>query len=561
MKISEFHSMHDEFGKRPKELHTTKQRLMYGAEINTSAITKAPSKRNRMNIADMLKFAAAGVAAAAIITLSPVRTEPEHPPVIDEYNFGKYHYFVSYPTHRETLSPGGYALYLDIGTEEKRQAFYRYFADYIYEFLRFWEESGEEYINGRDDNGFNKDNFVHSVFRSETDGSIICSIGSHYGINSTGREDNINLGIYSHFTDHYFHEHNDKELIVRSEYALDGGSDYSFFTNLSVDLRYLINRESFSAMLETYDNKSYEEIFEIVAELIDGYFGNRSISRDSSREDFLSYETMYSMQQFTVEQGTYDLIMPEFLSVVRDDELYGYKEITVPAGKSYFLITGSDEYPLDKPYEYGMENAVFTDSVDDMHINIYSSGFDWWSLEREADRMYMQILGRGMYYDKSQKRGEYEISLTDFIRRPGFTELTGTAHVYYGFAVVNAETDKRFVVPRLCRLIPIEDTYYDYKLPGENTYTVTNNGDHEVVVMGNCISGSINGSDLGVLRRTDGFDQYFNYEPLLPGESITIKSAGGTAVLTMPQCCTIIDGGGRDYMFDWRDTDAINEIR
>lgn len=68
MKINEFGRMPDEFGKRPRELHEVRQKLMYGSEINAAA--KSPAKRKRKSISDMLKFAVAGAASVAVIALS-----------------------------------------------------------------------------------------------------------------------------------------------------------------------------------------------------------------------------------------------------------------------------------------------------------------------------------------------------------------------------------------------------------------------------------------------------------------------------------------------------------
>lgn len=550
MKISELHSMPDEFGKRAKELHTTKQRLMYGSEINTPVIAKATTKRERMNIADMLKFAVAGVAAAAVITMSPVQTEPEPPPVINEYDFGKYHYFVSYPTHRETLSPGGYALYLDVGTEEKKQAFYGFFADSVYELLRFFEENGEEYLN--EDNSNDADNLIWTVYRSSTDDLIFVTVGRKYDFNDENLSFMNSLAVPSSFINYYNHD-----IIVWDEYGMNGTPIYTLENDFSAELMRKLNCFKFSDIMETYGGKSYEEVLETVSGLLDEFFLYGMKDGEVLQDDLLCYETIHSMCQFTVEQGTAELEMPEFISVMRDDELYGFKQITVPADKNYFLITGSDEYPLDKPYEFNLRSLIKRDKNDDIFINTMSDYTNMWESNWEFMGSYMSGYSYPMFYDEERRGSEYDVYLTDFIRRPR-SGLTGTAPVYYGLTVLNVEEDTDVVVPQLCRPLPIEDTYYTFELPGNDTYTITNNGDHEVVAIGNY---RLTETDLGVfgtLKRTGWIDQYFDYEPLMPGESLTIISSFGRASLTMPECCTVIDSSGTSYNSTGAEVDLLN---
>lgn len=177
VKISEFHRSTDEFGKRPKEIHTTKQRLTYGSEMNVGA--KSPEKRNpKKSLSDMLKFVVASVASVAVITVSAPTVKPvETPPVVDEPT-RKYQYEISYPTYTQRLSPGGYAVCLDISTEDKRQAYYKVFADLLYENFKFSEERGDEYTNDP-----NPSKSLITFFNSETP-----FYGSDKRMDSIGRD-------------------------------------------------------------------------------------------------------------------------------------------------------------------------------------------------------------------------------------------------------------------------------------------------------------------------------------------------------------------------------------
>lgn len=135
---------------------------------------------------------------------------------------------------------------------------------------------------------------------------------------------------------------------------------------------------------------------------------------------------------------------------------------------------------------------------------------------------------------------------------------------------MNFETDTEFQAPRMSRVFPIEDDYYIFGLNqgGEeyegDVYTVMNNGDHEVVVIGNLeayrlveredsentASYTAPGS---LLKYVGSLDQEFNYQTLLPGESFTFTAEKGDisgryiTTLTMPNCCTVTDSSGMAY--------------
>ena len=81
MKINEFGRVPDEFAKRPRELHTVKQTLTHGSEINT--VSGSPAKRKRKSVSDMLKFAVASVASAAVVVVAAPAVKPVETPTVE----------------------------------------------------------------------------------------------------------------------------------------------------------------------------------------------------------------------------------------------------------------------------------------------------------------------------------------------------------------------------------------------------------------------------------------------------------------------------------------------
>lgn len=571
LKISEFYRPSAEFGKRAEEIHTTKQKLMYGSEIGSAAPVKTAVRKKRRSIADMMKYAAAGIAAAGVITVAAssvpqVTEQPATPPVLAKYDDyrEKYQYAISCPTYRETLTEGGYAVCLDVSTEEKKQALYDFFASSIYEALRYESEKGEEFNNDPDPR-----KMLWIYFLSETeDGGIIGSVGSNSS-NPGPYEDYISLN-FAHASGVAI-GYSGVDTRIQDFYYGEDNIGIVLYPSFSGELPYFLGIESLSAAKELYGNKSKEEILGLITEPLDKYFFEIQKAADGARWTNLHYETMHTLGQFSINKGKADLIMPEFFKVIRDDEIYGYKTLTAAANTDYFLVTGSDRYPSDKPYEYDIDCRSLESIVNSRYTGAYFT-YDWAAGSQ-------QILYPTTFH--GHKNVTYAdkffglMALTDFIYdndpdKPQDPEAADTEHIYYDLLTLNAAEDTEINVPQLSRLLPIEDKYYLYKLGYSGMYTIANNGDHEVVVIGNLCSENNEGPDTskiaGRISRTDGGDtsQYFNYEPLLPGESVTVSVssifAGDSeaATLTMPECCTVVDSNGNVYSHTGVEADLMN---
>lgn len=560
MKISEFGRTPGEFAKRPRELHTVKQKLSHGSEINVAA--KSPEKRKRKNISDMLKFAVAGVAAAAVVTVSAPTTAQETkqllPPVLPAYEENhKYQYTVSFPTYREALEPGGYAVCLDLSTEEKKQALYKYFADSIYEFLRFDDEKGEEYNNDPDPK-----KALWTYFPSETEDGYVGAFGRSISGTSDGYswESVLPSGIVLKY------RNSDTQMIGEHGDSHSVGTYPAFYYELTS----VLGMENLPGARALYKNKTRDEILETIAEPLENYFFEIQRAQDGTQWTNLRYEAMHTLEQFTITQGKADIIMPVFFKTVRDDELYGYKTVTASANTDYILVTGSDEYPLDKPYGYRFDPRCLEKIVRSRYVDEYFT-YDWASGLMQIDYPSEYHAHKNVTCHVSYG---YEITLADFIHEQSFDEpqdgaAAETAHIYYSPVALSVGEDTELTLPQLSRLLPIEDKYYLYRLGYSSKYTITNNGDHEVVVIGNLCSWDDEGLNFdninsSMTRDDSALGQFFNCEPLLPGESVTIFVSSifagdkEMATLTMPECCTVVDSSGQAYSHTEFEVDLIN---
>lgn len=535
MKISEFYRPSAEFGKRAEEIHTTKQKLMYGSEINVGA--KSPEKRNpKKSISDMLKYAVASVASVAVIAVSVPTVKPvETPPVVDEPTY-KYQYEISYPTYTQRISSGGYAVCLDISTEEKRQAYYKVFADLLYENFKFSEERGDEYMN--DPNPLKS---LITFYNSETP-----FYGSNKRMGSIGRN-------FS-FDGYRFYDGcigaicalplSADTLNILRDYHKDPSN--TGYINRSNYWGYRVENQEISDIQALYGGKTREEVLEAVTETLDRYLYECDPNAEFplSNECGWNEEAQFTCEQYTVE-GECDLVLPIFTKIVRDDELYGYKTLTVPANTPCLVLTGRNDYPLDKQWDSQVDIRV--SGSDDVSYNVMH-----FTCSGEDGHSYM-------YSSESEtKYNSYYLSNKVF--RKKVEELSGTAPIYYDPLGVNFYENVELSVPQMTRILPITDDYHIFKLGyGSSTYTVTNDGDHEVAVMGNWYERKYD-NDHSLQReylcpRTElkfsgNIDQDFNFRTLLPGESFSFTATGGAgeySSLAMPQCCTVTDSSGTSY--------------
>lgn len=552
MAISELGHLPNELGKRPKELHVVKQKIMHGTEITAPAPApaKTVSVRKKRGIADMLKFVTMGVAAAVVVTVSAGSAEDDPPYIDDPYidypidieiPHPEYYYTVTYATETLQLGKGGYAMFLDIGTEAKKQVFYKYCADTVYNRLEFFKKRGKEFNNDPDTG-----KLLFTEYYSETGNKYLGGMSSSnifnygYGLNTNGEVVAV---------DNYGYRWNDELLFFGDQSFYD---DEFLFGNLSFydnDNAYdynfgkAVGCADDSEIMNNYGGLTYDQTFEKISGLIDRYFAVPPGTKQWNVSG-LAFETMYNTVQFSVLDGNIRLTIPEFLTVVRDDEYYGYTTITAAKNTDYFMITGSDEYPVDKMIEYKFRLLVTGDRGKQVNFLGYKAGTD----PGYIDKAYMSatpFLSVGIY---TQERF-FDVDMTNFIRQSDPNK--DTAHIYNSLKVVSLDEDTEFIVPKHTRLLPISDPYLLHRLPNDGTYTITNNGDHEVAVIGN-LKFWINSEGLifmgqSVQKRADEPDQYFNWEPLMPGESLTITTSGGLSTLTMPECCTVTDSRGTVY--------------
>ena len=480
-----------------------------------------------------------------MITVSSSVSAPvepiETPPTLPQYeSTEKYQYSVYLPTYRETLEPGGYAVVLDVSTEEKKQALYGYISDSIYELLKFDEEHGEEYRNDHD-----RDKMLCTHFRSKTeDGGHMASFATNYNFDEVLEAwsvDEIYTGV-----------------VINYNNATKINNNY-MFSEFSDSFPNTLDLFSYPHLKETYGGKTSDEIRAMITEPMDRYLLDIKSAEDGKKWTNLRYETMSTLTQFTVETGKACIVTPEFFKVIRDDELYGWKTLTVPESGDYLLVTGSDNYPTDKPYAYSFTPA----DLEKLNAASYSTAqfnYDW---AEGTSRIFFPTTAhahKNTTYNTRFYTGRIWVS--ELVYAQNFDEPqenTGLEHIYYDLAAFNAASGTEMIVPQLSRLLPIEDKYYLYELGMSDRYTITNNGDHEVVVIGNLtseIDPELDENKIAAVnyRYNDGrMGQFFNYEPLLPGESLEIYSstmfAGdrGAATLTMPECCTVVDSIGNEY--------------
>lgn len=343
MKISELGHLPKEFAKSSDEMHTAKQKLMHGTEINRigSGTKAAPAKRRRRGLADMLKLAAGAAAAAVVVAVSAVAAEPDIPNIPDDTDRPggsepdvsfvhpgdhdvpdnpdtsgtpdilpeyKYSYTISYPTYSVDISKGGYAVCLDISTAEKKQALCEFCADIAAEYLNFFTEYGDEY---------NEDETVYVLLRSETE-----DIDMKNGYAS-----------YIERIDYLFPNY--IESVVEpgnGGMSVTGDSlnntiiykgikrRFSITSEFSAFLYEKIKITDHSVVMENYGGLTRGEILEKVTALVDEYFSEPldPIKTGVITENSLYFETMTTTQTFYVEEGEGRLILPEFFGVVRD---------------------------------------------------------------------------------------------------------------------------------------------------------------------------------------------------------------------------------------------------
>lgn len=518
--MGEFNSFPKELGKHPAELHIAKQRLMHGSEINNSVKVRAKSapKRKRRGFADMLRLAA-GVAATAIVAVSTAA------PATETVDYGKYHFFVSYPTYKLKIEPGGYGAYLDLSTEGKRQALSVFCTEWIYGFTSFMDKYGDEMLDDA-----NKNERLHPVHLSKNQ----YDFGNYLGMDTwfMGESDEIHVPWMRAFLRY---DSDGGNFIRTREYDMSGKSSVQFFCMADyIDIKSTSSKD----IISSYGDMSRDEILTDVAQKVDDLFMSKEILNDKKTD---------SLSQFTVYGKGGELIVPEFIKVVRNDEIYGYRKLTVPKDGDYFLITGSDKQPLSEPWKRARELFLSREvSGDRISGGIYASNN---KIQESAVILSNSFIDHTDFFMR--------LDVTDAISNPDYDNLTGTDHVYYELALINTRETLELIVPQVTRLVPVEDEYYVFRLSDHSgTYTITNNGDHEVVVIGNL---ELEGIFSGLIRLPNGLitregedSRKFAYEPLVPGESLTINVKSGvlwdtTTWLTMPECCTVTDSGGREY--------------
>lgn len=525
---SELNSIPSEMLKPPREIHTTPQKLMYGSEVNVlEKCSVVKRERKRLGLADMLKLAAGAVAVTvtvAVMTPAPVLPD-------DQPNMSDYTYTIPVKTRTETLTEGSYAFVLDLDTFEKKQAYYKLIADSIFQYLQFYNERGEEFETDPDPN-----KIISPLFYSENENRVVGNGGSVYErLEFPGLKFCSDIEFNGRLIDCYDFFPN----------QIDNNVDMSH--HASYELNEKLGCNESEVMLENYGSLTYDEILDKITLLCDEYYSEpiQDIVTDYIFESSLNYDRIETLSQLTVSEGSADVVLPEFLDVVRDDNIYGYKTVTIPKGTDYFLVTGSNEYPVDKLMGNNSISIKLDRSSEPVTINFFS---------------FSKYIGEGNIGSYTKTRPGYDNVIANgegfgFSRSVVFEpkDIGGSAHIYSELGVLSVSSDTVAIIGTTSRVIPIRDEYYLHSLLDEGIYFITNNGDHEVMVIGDLVTEDMYSgyaaelTNSGFQRFVDDLNMPFHFASLLPGESLTISATGSATTLTMPKCCSVTDSSGASY--------------